>query len=209
MLPGYSVFYVRMNIILHPDGDSGGNNTDPGCGNVTCEVGNYLYCTEYGNYRSANIYNAHQTRRRSHSVTGWPVLNGKGWYWLCGNKDREVLPLGWKGACTLRAIILNITIIEDMQNQSPGLLEAHLRKIKRTSVNPLVERGMAFHSSVRWFIPWLGVNELEKAIVNISAIAEELENNTSDVIWALQEELTSLSEIVFQNLMVLDLLLDL
>lgn len=66
---------------------------------------------------------------------------------------------------------------------------------------------MAFHSSVRWFIPWLGVGELEKAIVNISAIVEELENSTLDVIWALQEEVASLSKMVFQKLMVLDLLL--
>ena len=70
VFPGYSVFYNSMYVILHSDGISGGNNTDPGCGNVTREVGNYLYCTEYGNYGSANIYNAHQTRHRNHSVTG-------------------------------------------------------------------------------------------------------------------------------------------
>lgn len=64
-----------------------------------------------------------------------------------------------------------------------------------------------FHSFAGWFIPWLRVSELGKAIVSISAIVEELENNTLDVSRALQEEVTSLSEMVFQNLMGMGLLL--
>lgn len=70
-----------------------------------------------------------------------------------------------------------------------------------------MERGIAFQSFVRWFFPWLGVNELEKDIVNISAVVKELENSTLDAIQALQEEVTSLLKMVFQNLLVLDLLL--
>lgn len=71
----------------------------------------------------------------------------------------------------------------------------------------MIERPTAFHSFVRWFIPWLGVSELEKAIVNISAIIEKLENKTLDAIKAQQEEISSLSQVALQNRMALDLLL--
>lgn len=81
MFPRYSVFYINMYIIPHIDGSSEGNNTDPECGNVTCEVGIYLYCTKYGSYRNANMYHAHQTQHRNHPITEWLVLKGKGWYW--------------------------------------------------------------------------------------------------------------------------------
>lgn len=47
-----------------------------------------------------------------------------------------MLPLGWKGACTLEAIIPNVTIIEDPQSQSP-LETTH--RIKWTPDNPLVK----------------------------------------------------------------------
>lgn len=48
---------------------------------------------------------------------------------------------------------------------------------------------------------------MEKAIVNISAIIEKLENKILDAIKAQQEEISSLSQVVFQNRMALDLLL--
>ncbi|KAF1518591.1 Endogenous retrovirus group V member 2 Env polyprotein, partial [Eudyptes sclateri] len=54
---------------------------------------------------------------------------------------------------------------------------------------------------------WLGVSEIEKALVNISAVVEKLENATMDAIQAQQEELRSLSRVVLQNRMALDILL--
>ncbi|NXD74319.1 ERVV1 protein, partial [Eolophus roseicapillus] len=50
-------------------------------------------------------------------------------------------------------------------------------------------------------------SELEKTIVNISATIENIENRTIDAIQAVQEELTSLSKVVLQNRMALDILL--
>ncbi|NXW39238.1 ERVV2 protein, partial [Phaetusa simplex] len=64
-----------------------------------------------------------------------------------------------------------------------------------------------FHSFARWFHPWLGVSELEKTIVNISTTIENIENRTIDAIKALQMEVSSLSEVVAQNRLALDLLL--
>ncbi|NXC40518.1 ERVV2 protein, partial [Penelope pileata] len=63
-----------------------------------------------------------------------------------------------------------------------------------------------FHSFVMWLIPSLGVSELEKAIVNISAVIEEKGNCTADAIQALQAEVSSLSQVATQNRIALDLL---
>lgn len=87
-----------------------------------------------------------------------------------------MLTLGWNEACTLGAVIPNVTITKDVQSQSP--LGTHIHRMKRTPANPLVNRNRAFHMFERWFIPRLGVSELEKAIVNISAVIEELDNKT-------------------------------
>ncbi|NXA98872.1 ERVV2 protein, partial [Melanocharis versteri] len=64
-----------------------------------------------------------------------------------------------------------------------------------------------FHRFVRGFLPRLGVPELEQATVNTSGIIEQIENRTNDAISALHEEGTSLSKVVKQNRMALDLLL--
>ncbi|NXW78536.1 ERVV2 protein, partial [Hirundo rustica] len=64
-----------------------------------------------------------------------------------------------------------------------------------------------FHRFVRGFLPWLGVPELEKAIVNISGVFEQIENRTNYGINALQREVTSLPKVVKQNRIALDLLL--
>ncbi|NWR40200.1 ERVV2 protein, partial [Tachuris rubrigastra] len=68
-----------------------------------------------------------------------------------------------------------------------------------------------FHSVLRALIPSLGVSELEKAVVNILAVIEHIQNQTSDVIMALQEEVHSLSGVTaraLQNQMALNFLLD-
>lgn len=49
----------------------------------------------------------------------------------------------------------------------------------KTSNNPLVECPMNFHSAIIAPVPSLEVMELEKAIVNISAITEHTESNKS------------------------------
>ncbi|NXX68936.1 ERVV2 protein, partial [Spizella passerina] len=62
-----------------------------------------------------------------------------------------------------------------------------------------------FHKFMRRFLPWLGVPELEKVLVNISRVIEQIENQTNDAISTLQQEVTSLSKVVKQNQMSLDL----
>ncbi|NWW24572.1 ERVV2 protein, partial [Falcunculus frontatus] len=64
-----------------------------------------------------------------------------------------------------------------------------------------------FHRFLRGFLPWIGVAEIEQAIVSMSRVIEQIENWTSDAISALQQEVTSLSKVVKQNRIALDLLL--
>ncbi|NXA88359.1 ERVV2 protein, partial [Melanocharis versteri] len=66
---------------------------------------------------------------------------------------------------------------------------------------------LIFHSAIMAPVPSLEVIELEKAIVNISAIVEHTESQISDVIVALGEEVRALGRVILQNRLVLDFVL--
>ncbi|XP_017584300.1 PREDICTED: syncytin-1-like [Corvus brachyrhynchos] len=139
--------------------------------------------------------------------TPWRMVppQGSGWYWICKNEAWKVLPLDKDRACALGAIIPDITVFGHLKEQS-GWRWTNVRRIK-TPNNPLVEHPMIFHSAVMAPIPSLEVNELEKAIVNISAIIEHTENQISDAIMASREEVWGLARVILQNRLVLDFLL--
>uniref|UniRef100_A0A663N0B8 Envelope protein n=1 Tax=Athene cunicularia TaxID=194338 RepID=A0A663N0B8_ATHCN len=129
-----------------------------------------------------------------------------GLWWLCGDgRARKSLPDFWDGVCTLGYVIPQNRIYNRSHPPS-GIIRTRWRKVREIPINPLIQRPTAFHSFVRWFLPWIGVSELEKAIVNISAILESLSNSTTDAIQALQEEVSSLSKVTLQNRLGLDML---
>ncbi|XP_021238396.1 uncharacterized protein LOC110391047 [Numida meleagris] len=129
----------------------------------------------------------------------------KSLWWLCGDEyARKTLLESWGGACTVGALA-PILSMHDRTNPLTGYLRTPWKMVGR-ALNPLVEKPTSFHSFVRWFIPFLGVSKLEKAIVNISATLEMIENATIDAIRGLQTEVSTLSKVVLQNRMALDLL---
>lgn len=161
------------------------------------------------------MWNFNQTRvartRGHNSITprGWPTPVGLGWYWICGQTGYKVLPLGWTGQCAVGTIAPNTIMVKNLTNHdSQNFLRTYMKPVirQRRTSNPLVERPTSFHSFVRWLIPSWGVSELEKALVNLSATMEIINNATIDAIKALQEETTSLGKMVLQNRLGLDML---
>uniref|UniRef100_A0A8C0HNI8 Envelope glycoprotein n=1 Tax=Buteo japonicus TaxID=224669 RepID=A0A8C0HNI8_9AVES len=144
---------------------------------------------------------------RSESHLGPRCNIGPRYWWLCGDgRARKSLPQNWKGHC-VRGYLTPQTSIFKGASPPRGLLTTPWLRVKRTE-NPLIIRGTGYHSFIRWLIPSLArVSKLEKAIVNISATLEIIENATTDAIRGLQLEIQSLSKVVLQNRMGLDMLL--
>ncbi|KYO19945.1 endogenous retrovirus group V member 2 Env polyprotein precursor [Alligator mississippiensis] len=77
----------------------------------------------------------------------------------------------------------------------------------KRAVGPLAARNTGFRRFVRTFMPWLGVRELELAIVSISATMEAMGGATADTVQALQREISQISRVAMQHRMALDCLL--
>ncbi|CAM4507462.1 unnamed protein product [Lepidochelys kempii] len=117
----------------------------------------------------------------------------------------KTLPNQWCGRCTLGRLL---PYTYGMQTMHAHAVHNYILVARpRRSPNPIVQRPMGFHQFVRAFLPWLGVAELEQAIVNISATLKIIKNNTIDAVQALQLEVASLLQVVLQNRMALDYLL--
>lgn len=89
--------------------------------------------------------------------------------------------------------------------ESGSWLQTFVHRTKHS--NLLVERPTAFNYFTKWFLLRLGVSELEKTLVNISAAIEILGNNAADAITSLKEVISQVSKITLQNRMALDTLL--
>lgn len=72
--------------------------------------------------------------------------------------------------------------------------------------DPLARYNKGYNSFLRALILALGVAQLQKVIVNISATLETVENATTDTLRAIQGEVSSLSKVELRNWMALDLL---
>lgn len=155
----------------------------------------YSKCRSYLDATGKGFFNTHW----------WPSPDNMGYYWLCGNQTRKAPPPKWQGICTIRTVVPEIDITGKSE-----FLRRHLQSFTtryKWNLNPLVKRSCGFHRFVREFLQWLGVPELDKVIVTISRVIEQIENWTNYAISALQQEITSLSKVVKQNQMALDLLL--
>lgn len=122
------------------------------------------------------MYHAPKER---HTGRGWykgsysPILNKEpGLFFICGTKAYKYLPVA--SGCSLgHAVPGGLTVHPHIT--APGItnLGSFLHRSKRKfTINPLVRRPTGFHRFTRVFLPWLGVAELEQAIVNVSGQLE-------------------------------------
>ncbi|XP_054034852.1 uncharacterized protein LOC128899506 [Dryobates pubescens] len=127
-----------------------------------------------------------------------------GYWWLCGDGyARKSLPPKWTGVCTAGYLTPQITVHHEILPR--GYWRTLWRRHRRTA-NPLVRYNTGYHSFVRALIPALGVAQLEKAIVNISATMEIIANSAADAVQNLQVEVKSVSSVSLQNRLALDMI---
>ncbi|XP_067999225.1 uncharacterized protein [Melanerpes formicivorus] len=127
-----------------------------------------------------------------------------GYWWLCGDGHaRKSLPPKWTGVCTAGYLTPQITVHHEILPR--GYWRTLWRRHRRTA-NPLVRYNTGYHSFVRALFPALGVAQLEKAIVNISATMEVIANSAADAVQNLQVEVKSVSSVSLQNRLALDII---
>uniref|UniRef100_A0A8C4VFY3 Uncharacterized protein n=1 Tax=Gopherus evgoodei TaxID=1825980 RepID=A0A8C4VFY3_9SAUR len=126
-----------------------------------------------------------------HRVAGSSLtlyLQSPGLYFICGHNAYKALPPGWHGRCGVARILPDIQVNTTLDSHQILNLGTYSHKlftplkgagVKRAE-NPLVIRQTGFHSFIRGLIPGLGVAEVERAMVNISAELEKAANASSD-----------------------------
>ncbi|XP_075770112.1 endogenous retroviral envelope protein HEMO-like [Pelodiscus sinensis] len=171
-----------------------------------------LHCTAANDSYCAT----HHTPKKEPTGTGWykgpysPILKEEpGLFFICRQKAYKYLPLNWMGRCSMgHAAPEGLTVHPHIM--APGItnLGSFLhRSPRRFSTNPLIIRPTGFHQFVRALLPWLGVAELEKAIVNVSGQIEQALNHTADALGLLNEQIQSVARFALQNRIALDAVL--
>lgn len=123
---------------------------------------------------------------------------------MCKTVEYKVLLPTWYGISTLEVLVPAVNI-----QPTSHLLGWHHKcpfRIRHSICIPPVEWESPLHSLFLWYLPGLGVVELEFALLNISVSLEIYANTTADAIQRLQAEVC-VSQIAIQNRMALDFLL--
>ncbi|XP_053169686.1 endogenous retroviral envelope protein HEMO-like [Hemicordylus capensis] len=134
-----------------------------------------------------------------------------GLYWVCGNRAYRALPPGWTGRCAPAHLAPTIYVKPSLNASQVLNLGSLLHRTRRQAKinyvpNPLATRNTKFHQWTRTILPRLGVNQLEKAIINISRQIELSFNQTLLALTDMGTEINSLGEVVRQNRRALDIL---
>lgn len=116
----------------------------------------------------------------------------QGYFFDCGTKLLKVLPSHWEGVCAVVTAVPDLELRTDLHSTNLTNMGSFVHRNKR-SENPLVVRSSGFHSFVRALLPWVGVAELEKAIINISVEVKIYFNHMAHAILNLQAKINSLT----------------
>lgn len=116
-----------------------------------------------------------------------------GWFWLCGTNVSKSLPPQQTGTCTIARLAPSAFWSQDLtfnfqHNHYPV---GNLGRVSK----PTVRRPSKFPQFVRAPFPNLGVTELERAVISISATLEITQNATVDVLKNLQMKINSLLQL--------------
>lgn len=108
------------------------------------------------------------------SKSGTPLavtLSSKGYYFAYGSKAYKGLPAMWFGQCSIASLFPNLWKNNTLGAQHVLKLGTFCHQVmwSKQSCNPLIDRQSGFHAFTRDFLPMLGVPEVEKTVVNISA----------------------------------------
>ncbi|XP_044536771.1 endogenous retroviral envelope protein HEMO-like [Gracilinanus agilis] len=128
-----------------------------------------------------------------------------GLYFICGDYAYKALPPAWGGTCTIAYLVPDLQIHKTLTSTPVPNLRSLINRVHKPTTNPLAEKPSGFHAFARALFPWLGILEIEKAIVNMSAAVEEGFSATLDAISNLRLEVDPLSHVVVQSRMALDM----
>lgn len=101
----------------------------------------------------------------------WSIILAPGWFWLCGTNASKSWPPQWRGTCTITCLVPYACKLKKIT--STFLYNHYPVGNKHVVINPLVKKMTTFHQFMYAFFPSLSIDELQRAIVNISAMPQD------------------------------------
>lgn len=143
------------------------------------------------------------------------ILDGTGYFFLCGKSTYVALPLHWNGTCTVMALLPGPREMGPGRSKiisQPWIFHSPIQNYVRPKwniieCNPLIESfciGWKCLRSIFWFHE---IHQPEKATWHMWKTTEDSFNNTIKALEKLQLKVGSLAKVALQNCGALDILI--